>query len=210
MTTAIGEKIMAATGRNGLGGIACLMAGLALLGGCVNLGGGKAPANLIHLSPVSSAPAGAGTIAKAGEALVVFQPQTDRSLAVVRVPVQVSDTSIAYLTDVAWVDSPARLLRSLFAETIRSRGKILVFEDDQPEARGNLRLTGRLEAMGYDARNRSVVLRYDGLLQAADGTMRSRRFEAVEKNVAPKGPAVAEALNVAANDVAMQVADWVK
>ena len=101
-------------------------------------------------------------------------------------------------------------MRELLAETIRASGKRLVFEDDQAEAKGNLRLTGRLTAMGYDARSRSVIVRYDALFQAADGTMMSRRFEAVGKSVLPKGPAVAEALNVAANDVARQVADWVK
>ena len=206
----------AGTGRAKLGRrgqVAAVVAGLLLLGGCINLGGGKAPGNLISLSVQPGPSAGVAMLkstAKPGEALVVFEPQTDRSLSAVRVPVQVNDTSIAYLTDVTWIDHPSRLLRSLLAETIRGRGKRLVFEDDQAEAKGNSRLTGRLGAMGYDARSRSVVVRYDALQQLADGTLKSRRFEAVKKGIAPKGPAVAAALNDAANEVAGQVADWVE
>ena len=208
MMAQTGDLIMAGLRR--FGGAFGLLALPLLASACVNLGGGKAPVSLIRLTAETTAPAGLASTAKPGEALVVYEPQTDRSLGVMRVPVQVDDTSIAYMTDATWVDRPARLMRELLAETIRASGKRLVFEDDQAEAKGNLRLTGRLTAMGYDARSRSVIVRYDALFQAADGTMMSRRFEAVGKSVLPKGPAVAEALNVAANDVARQVADWVK
>jgi cholesterol transport system auxiliary component len=186
-----------------------IIAPLLLLGGCVSFGVSKAPVRLIGLTAETSAPAGLTATARAGEALVVYEPQADRSLSVLRVPVQVDDSTIAYLKDATWVERPARLMRSLLAETIRAKGKRLVFEDDQPEARGTLRLTGRLIAMGYDGRSRSVVVRLDAMRQGADGTTTMRRFEAVEKDVAPKGGAVATALNHAANAVAGQVADWV-
>ena len=202
---------MAGTRRATTGRHAGILASLLLLGGCINFGGGKAPASLISLTPLSTpAAAGLAATAKPGEVLLVFEPQTDRSLAGARVPVRVSDTSIAYLTDATWIDHPSRLMRALLAETIRDRGKRLVFEDDQTEAHGNLRLTSRLAAMGYDARSHSVVVRLDAMEQLADGTLKSRRFEAVEKDIAPKGLAVAEALNIAANAVARQVADWVE
>ena len=122
---------------------------------------------------------------------------------------QVDETSIAYLKDGDWVERPARLFRSLLAETIRARGKRLVVEDDA-EARGNLHLSGRLIALGYDAHTRSAVVRYDALWQDASGAIAMRRFEAVEKDVAPKASAVAPAINRAANRVAADVADWVK
>ncbi len=195
-------------------GFAIKWAGVALgvagLGACVNLGGGaKAPAQLFELSPAMTWAPGTTLSAAPGAALVVVEPETDRSLAVARVAVQVDATSMAYLKDGQWVERPARLFRSLLAETIRARGKRLVVEDDA-EARGNLHLSGRLIALGYDAHNRSAVVRYDALWQDASGAIAMRRFEAVEKNVAPKATAVAPALNRAANRVAADVADWVK
>lgn len=201
---------MAGKGQGGIARLAAAGLLLALLGGCINIGSSKAPGSLIRLTPAEGSAAGLSATAKAGEALVVFEPQTDRSLGVTRVPVQVNDSTLAYLAGANWVDRPARLMRALLAETIRGRGKRLVFEDDQGEVRGNLRLTGRLSAMGYDARSRSVVVRFDAMLQMADGAMASRRFEAVRAGVAPKAKSIAPALNAAANEVAGQVADWVK
>jgi cholesterol transport system auxiliary component len=121
--------------------------------------------------------------------------------------VQVDDNAVAYLTGAAWVDQPRRLFQTLLIETIRARGKRLVLDEDLPQLR--ISLSGRLDAMGYDARSRSVTVRFDALRTGRDGVTVSRRFEAVEKDIAPIASAVAPALNVAANDVAGQVADWV-
>ena len=188
--------------------------GAALLSGCVNLGGGKAPAMLIHLTPEASVAAGPAQSGGAAKAILVIEPETDQSLGQTRIPVQVDDTRLAYLADVAWVERPARLFRGLLAEALRARGgekggSGLVLEDDQPAPSGIRRLSGRLLAMGYDARSRSVVVRYDALLQSPDGTLATRRFEAVEPNVRPSAAVVAPALNRAANSVADQVARWV-
>ena len=196
--------------RTRMGRALVTLTSLMLLGGCISLGQSKPAGNLIRLTAMAPAAAGLATTALPGEALVVFEPQTDRSLGVTRIPVQISDSAIAYLTGVNWVDHPSRLLRSLLAETIRGRGKRLVFEDDQAEARGNLRLTGRLITMGYDARRHAVVVRYDAMQQLADGTLKSRRFEAVKTNIPAKPNAIAPALNAAANAGAEQVADWVR
>ena len=182
---------------------------VALLSGCVNLGGGKAPAMLIHLTPEASLAAGPAQSGVAAKAILVIEPETDRSLAVTRIPVQVDDTRLAYLADVAWVERPARLFRGLLAEALRAKSSGLVLEDDQPAPSGIRRLSGRLLAMGYDARSRSVVVRFDALIQNADGTLATRRFEAVEQKVKPRAAAVAPALNRAANAVAAQVARWV-
>ena len=107
------------------------------------------------------------------------------------------------------VELGARLFRHLLAETIRAGGKQLVMEDNDEQAPGKSTLSGRLIDMGYDARTRSVVVRYDALRRKRGGAIEARRFEAIVPGVAPRAKAVGPALNKAANDVARQVADWV-
>jgi cholesterol transport system auxiliary component len=186
----------------------CAVVLLAALAGCINVGGGGKPlGSLMTLTSDAQMAAGQGVSAKADEALLVLEPETDRTLAVARIAVQVDDTSIAYMQGAAWVERPARLFRTLLADTIRAGGKRLVLDDAQPHVK--LRLSGRLVAMGYDARSRSVVVRYDAVKQGADGVIVTRRFESVAKGVAPLARDVAAAANGCANDVARQVADWV-
>lgn len=182
---------------------------LALLAGCVNLGGGKPPPTLVSLTPASAAPAGATASGSLKDALVVAEPETDRRLAVQRIPVQIDDANVAYVQNAQWVERPARLFRSLLAETIRAKGNRLVIEDDQIEAGGNGRLAGRLLDMGYDARRQSVVVRFDAIREVKGGAVSTRRFEAVIPVAEAKGEFIGPALNQAANQVASQVADWV-
>lgn len=191
------------TGRN-----LAALAFFALLAGCVSLGG-KPPKQMIGLTADAMAPAGPLPDGKLGGTLIVLDPQTERRLDVQRVAVQVSDTDIAYVKDVTWVERPARLFRHLLAETIRARGKHLVLEASDQSAGGNLSLSGRLVDMGYDARNRSVVVRFDAMRVNARGDIEAQRFEAIEPGVSSDGQAIAAALNRAANKVATQVADWV-
>jgi cholesterol transport system auxiliary component len=185
-----------------------VLAAVVLLGGCVSLGG-KAPKQMISLTPNATAPAGelAGTTMR--DALVVLDPEADRRLDVQRVPVQVDDATIAYLQDATWVERPARQFRRLLAETIRAKGKRLVVEAGDASELGKTTLGGRLLDMGYDARSQSVVLRFDAMRTDVAGNVISRRFEATVSGVAPKVESVAPALNKAANEVAAQVADWV-
>ena len=187
-----------------------LLAGGLSVAGCVNLGAGKAPERLYTLSAARMAPAGVDQSLAGAPAIAVAEPDTDRVLAVARIPVRVNATQVAYLKDGVWSERPSRLFRGLLAETLRGAGHRIVFEDDQLAVRAPQRLSGRLEAMGYDAESRSVVVRYDALRTDGSGAVTQRRFEALEKGVAPKAADVAEALNLAANDVAAQVADWMK
>ena len=181
---------------------------LALLSGCISLGG-KAPKLLIGLTSDKSPAAGAMVGGKIGDALVVLDPQADRKLDVMRVAVQVNATEIAYLQDATWVERPARLMRHLLAEAIRAKGQHLVLEASDDVSGSRQTLAGRLIDMGYDARRQSVVVRYDAMRSNLQGLIEARRFEAVVPGVSANGPAVAAALNRAANDVAGQVADWV-
>lgn len=189
--------------RNG-----AMLAGMLLLGGCISLGG-KPPKLLVGLTAEQSSAPGAMAGGPTAGALIVLDPEAGRKLDVLRIPVQVDDATIAYLTDVTWVERPARLFRQLLAETIRSRGKRFVLESVEEAASSKATLSGRLIDMGFDARSQSVVVRFDALRNDGNGSVTARRFEAIVPGIAPNGEAVAPALNRAANDVARQVADWV-
>ncbi|WP_292970182.1 ABC transporter [Novosphingobium sp.] len=182
---------------------------LLTVAGCVSLGGGKPPPFLLSLSASTQVPAGAAASGTVASAIMVMEPETDQRLAVLRVPVQVDDTQVAYLVGTAWVERPSRLFRGLLAETLRSRTQVLVLEDTQAAPVSGTRLSGRLIDMGFDARNQSVVVRFDAMRTGPKGELQTKRFESVVPGVQPKPEFVGPALNKAANDVAGQVADWV-
>lgn len=186
---------------------AVLLATVAL-GACVNLGAGKAPAQLYTLSATSHTTADASYVGRPNDALVVAEPDTDRGLATARMVVQVNPTAIAYLKDAYWVERPARLLRNLMADDLRAGGKRLV-QLDEDGGIGGTRLGGRLTAIGYDAHAHAAVIRYDATLTDGKGGVLMRRFEVSQPDVAPNGSDVAQALNTAANTLADQVAEWV-
>lgn len=179
------------------------------LGGCLSLGGAKAPDELFTLTAEKGATAGAAASAKPGDAIMVMEPEADRRLAVQRVPVQIDAARVAYLKKAMWVERPTRLFRSLLAERLRGAGGRLVLEDDQPSTMVGQRLSGRLLDMGYDAREQAVVVRFEALRTMPDGTIATRRFESVARGVSPKPEQVGPALNKAANVVAAQVVEWI-
>ena len=75
-------------------------AALLTLAGCVSLGGGKPPESLLTLSALAAPSAGSGAVAgrdTAGRAIMVQLPDTPAKLDVLRLPVVVSDTELAYL-----------------------------------------------------------------------------------------------------------------
>ena len=116
------------------------------LAGCLSFGG-KPPKQLIRLSPETAQLVGASVTSPIGAAIVVAEPDADPSLATNRVPVQISDTAIAYLVGATWLTRPTREFRALLADTLRARGKALVFEDNALGASGRVHLTGRLDRM---------------------------------------------------------------
>ena len=179
------------------------------LAGCVSLGGDP-PASLLTLSPEASAPVGPGVGSGASQPVIaILTIDTPAKLDVLRVPVAVSDTEIAYLQEAFWVEKPARLFRRLVGETIRSRGKAMVVDGDNTATLATLTLKGTLIDMGYDAPTQSAVVRFDAVRIDNDGKITTRRFEARESGVVAETRAVGAALNVAANTVAREVADWV-
>lgn len=198
-----------AANRPGLraAGAFAALASLALAG-CIGLGG-KAPKQLLSIAPTASRPAGPGASASANDAIVLLDPESDRSLDMLRVPVRVNAATIAYLKDIAWVERPSRQFRTLLAETLRARTGRLVVEDGDFDIVGRTLVTGRLLAMGYDAPSQSVVVRLDMQKQDKGGAILTRRFEAVVPGIEGKAEPVASALGQAANDVAGQIAGWI-
>ena len=140
----------------------------------------------------------------------MLDPDVDRSLDVLRVPVQVSASSIAYLKDASWVERPSHQFRALLAEVIRADTGALVMEGGDFETAARTVVGGRLLRMGYDVPTRSVIVRFDAMRRDRGGEFITHRFESVVNNVEPSAQWVGPALNQAANDVARQVAAWVK
>lgn len=180
-----------------------------VMSGCISLGGdGKTPPALLRLTPNHSVTAGSGLTGNLADAVVVLDPETDRSLESVKVAVQVDDSNIAYLQDVQWVERPAHLFAGLLAETVRAGGKHIVFTADDAVTTSGSRLGGHLLDFGYDARDQAAVVRFEAVWTTTAGTVTTRRFESRVPGVAPKGDQVGPALNKAANNVAEQVAEW--
>lgn len=177
----------------------------AALAGCVSLGP-KVPETLLALTPTAAPAAGSGASGTLASALVVMEPSAEARLAVTRVPVQIDAANVAYLKKTMWVERPSRLFQRLLAETLRARGNRLVIESDP--AAGNLHLSGRLLDMGYDARTRSAVVRFDGVKESGS-RVETKRFESIVPVAEAEARHVGPALNEAANDVARQVVDWV-
>ncbi|MFU7528840.1 ABC-type transport auxiliary lipoprotein family protein [Qipengyuania sp. ASV99] len=195
--------------RAGLG-MAAAGASLALTA-CISLGA-EPPESLITLSATASAPAGAGASAgreDSAAAIAVLTPEVPAKLDVLRVPVNVSDTQVAYLQEAVWIEKPARLFRRMIGEILRLRGGALVLDSDDTPTLAGVSLRGTLSEMSYDAPTSSVVVRFDAVRTDSSGAVLSRRFEARESGVAPEAEFVGPALNRAANTVAGEVADWV-
>ena len=176
------------------------------LGGCLGLGG-KVPPTLLNLTADHAVSAGSGSSGSYRSAIAVLDPVADMRVDVTRVPVQVDDTTVAYLKGALWVERPSHLFRHLLAETLRARGKQLVVEGDPGTAA--LKLGGRLIDMGFDARTGSAVVRFDAVKERPNGTIETRRFESVVSGVVAQPGPLGVALNQAANTVAGQVADWI-
>jgi cholesterol transport system auxiliary component len=182
---------------------------LLALPGCVSLGG-EPPTSLLTLNAEARAPVGVGATAGADQPVIaVLALDTPAKLDVLRVPVAVTDTELAYLQEAFWVEKPARLFRRLVGETIRARGGAMVIDDDATVTLATVTVRGTLSEMGYDARQSEAVVRFDAVRVAGEGQIATRRFEARETGVPAEGRAVGAALNRAANKVAGEVADWV-
>jgi len=175
------------------------------------LGGGKAPAHLFDLTyegPVAEVPPARS--AAAGETVTIRVPVIARELRTTRVPVQVNPVVVEYVKDMTWVDTPDRLFQSLIEEAVRATTGRVVLDPNQSALDPGLVVTGELQKFGYDAQQGMAVVEYDASLATQGGThVETRRFTAA---LPADGTAatVGAALNQGANQVAREVAGWIR
>lgn len=179
------------------------------LAACLSFGA-KPPPTLMSLSAESAVAVGTARSTRATEGVSIAIPSVPQSLLTPRVAVQTSPTAIAYLKDAQWVDTPNKLFRNLLAEVVAAKTSRVVADSRNFSIAPDTRLNGRLLNFGLDAPSLSVVVTYDAaLVRKEGGPVEIRRFEARAHVTAQNGPAVALALNRAANQVADEVAGWI-
>ncbi len=176
------------------------------LAGCFSFGG-KTPDFLLNLTSTSVVEAGATRSGSADTGLTVLTPEIPQRLSTTRVPVQANDVLVAYVEGAQWVDTPQRLFRRLLSETIAAKTGRLVLDEGQTVTSPGTRLAGELIEFDVDAPALQVVVTYDASLVQGDN-VEKRRFQATQPIAAVEANAVGVALNLAANQVAADVAGW--
>jgi cholesterol transport system auxiliary component len=179
------------------------------LSACMGFGGGKAPDQLLTLTPAVRLSAEGSRTAQASQAVTVVPPTVPQELNTLRVPVRSGATSVAYLKDAQWVEMPSRLFGRVLSETIAGSTGRVVLDPSQFTLDPGIRLTGQLQSFGLDANSMEVVAVYDAALMRSENNVETRRFEARVPVSEDKVGSVAPALNQAANQIAGQVAEWV-
>lgn len=187
-----------------------LLLALAACGPLVQIGGNAKPPEALLTLRADSLGAPAQAIDPA-RTLAISAPSVPGAIQTLRLPVTISDTEVQYLKAANWVEQPAKLFQRLLADTVGSRGGVLVLSDRQSDVPPARKLTGQLLEFGLDVRTAPQVrVRYEALLTGRDGQpVAARRFEASRPVGSQDGATVGAALNDAANEVAGQVASWV-
>lgn len=180
----------------------------ASLAACVSFGA-KAPPSLLVLTATSSVQGGAAQSGATSDAFIVLLPEVPRKIDTNRVPVQIDDSSIAYLKDAVWADKPARLMQLLLMETISAKTGRLVLNEVDAGGKAQQFLTGSLIEFGIDASSMEAVVVYDAVKLVRGQVVEKRRFEAREPVLEVAAAPAGAALNKAANDIAVQIAAWV-
>lgn len=181
------------------------------LGGCTLGLTAKAPAFLMTLTPDQRPVASEGSAVDTGAVLTVMTPLVPQAIATTRLPVAQGQTALAYVKDAVWVEPPARLFQRLLAETIRARSGRVVLDPRQFSMDPGATLSGHLLRFDVDERGAKAVVIYEATLSGeANQPVRTRRFEARMAMGQIDAANASQALNRAANQVAAEVADWVK
>lgn len=180
----------------------------ASLSGCISFAA-KPPPSLLTLKTAAQVPVGRTQTGTPQHSITVNVPAVPDSLAVTRVPVQATDTSIAYVKDAQWSEPPAKLFARLVADTITTKTNWVVLGTNQTRVDPGSQLSGELRRFGVDASTHEAVVTYDAALLRDGATdVEKRRFEARVPVSSITPEPVGEAINQAANQVASQVADW--
>ena len=179
------------------------------LAACVRFGA-EPPPSLLTLTAAAEVPVGRDQQTEGARSITIAVPTAPQELAVTRVPVHATDTSIAYVKDAQWIEPPARLFARLLADMVAARTDLVVLGGRQQQAEPGAVLNGELREFGVDAGGFEVVVVYDAALaRAGKPGLDKRRFEARVPLGEVKAEPVGVALNAAANQVAAEVAAWV-
>lgn len=171
-------------------------------------GGAKAPPQLLTLTAAQTRAAGEARGATQGHVITVTVPTVPQEVATNRIPVYVDATTVQYLKGALWVGNPNELFRQLLSETLAARTGWTVLDPSVYTQVQGVVLGGQLLRFGLDPARSEVVVSFEATLTRPQQAVSTERFEARVPVVGADGPAVAAALNQAANQVAGQVADW--
>ena len=175
-------------------------------------GGGKTPPALQTLRS-DAPPVSARTDPR--NTLTVAVPSVTGAIQTLRLAVTTSDTEVSYFKDkkheFVWSEQPARLMQRLLADTAASKAGVTIIDSRQSDLAAVRKLSGVLVDCGMDVRGAPVArIRFDATLSGRDGKLfATRRFEASEPVAMQTAPAIGQALNVAANRLATDVAGWI-
>ena len=178
------------------------------LGGCLSFGG-KPPKTLMILTTSAAVPVDTVRQASADNTVLILTPTASAAVSTVRIPVY-DGTAISYVADGAWNEPPVRAIQRLLSETVTARTTKIVLDPRQYGANPSMRLSGQLQRFGIDPGAMQAVITFDAQLSREAGRVEARRFEAKVPVAIIDAPQSGAALNRAANDLAAQVADWVK
>lgn len=179
------------------------------LAGCISFGA-KPPASLLSISSAVSIPAGQTQSSATAPTITILLPGASQALAGVRVPVQSSQTTIAYVVGAQWVEPPNRMFARLLSDTVPARTGRIVLSSAQSFSDPGAVLSGELRNFGVDAGTNEAVVTFDAsLIRVTGKVVEKRRFEARVPVTAVEAGAVGVGLDQAANQVAGEVADWV-
>jgi cholesterol transport system auxiliary component len=179
------------------------------LAGCISFGA-KPPPSLLTLTSQSQVPVGQNQDSATAKSISIQVPTTPLALATARVPVQATPTSIAYVPDAQWSEPPARLFARLSSDTIAARTGLVVLSTIQSVGDPSAQLAGELRNFGLDATTREAVVTFDAsLTRAGKTTVEKHRFEARVPVTTIDAASAATGINQAANQVAVELADWI-
>jgi cholesterol transport system auxiliary component len=130
----------------------------------------------------------------------------------VRLPVTTSPTDVSYLAGAVWAEQPNRQFRQLVADTLSASGFAVINRRETSIQPARI-ISGTLLVFGLDVSNPAapvVRARYDAQLTGGGKIIALRRFDASVPVSQQTPTVVAQALNVAANQVAGEVAGWAR
>lgn len=185
-----------------------LVVGSLVLTACVSFGA-KAPPSLLVLTATTNVQGGAVQTGSPADALIVLLPEVPRTIDTNRVPVQIDNSSVAYLKDAVWADKPARMMQMLLMETVSATTGRLVLNEVDAGGKAQQFLSGSLMEFGIDSQAMEAVVVYDAVKLVRGQAVEKKRFEARESVTAIEPGPAGIALNRAANRLAAEMAAWV-